>query len=123
MANTVIVHNAAIRRFFRSEEGPVGRWLARKASDVNDSAHNHAPFRDGALIAHLRFAGIFQDAEGMYAVVGTDATSPRQDFPYPVALETGINPWTGEYIGYGPYPFLEPALIDNGFLPVVRRGR
>lgn len=118
----VVFHEAAMRRFFRSEEGPVGRFLARKAGAVTDRAfaHSSGHRRSGDLQSHLRFVGMFENEKGLYAVVGTDAVSPRLDYPYPVALETGIDPWTGEDAGYR-YPFLEPALIEEGFLPIVRR--
>lgn len=118
----VVFHEGAMRHFFRSEEGPVGRYLARKAANVTTRAHEIAPYRDGALDRHLRFVGMFEDERGLYAVVGTDAVSPRGDYPYPVALETGINPWTGEDAGYSQdFSFLEPALLEEGFLPIVRR--
>lgn len=118
----VVFHEAAIRHYFRSEEGPVGRYLARKAVSVEQKARAHAEGhqRSGDLLLHMRFVGMFENDRGLYAVVGTDATSPRQGYPYPVALETGINPWTGEDAGYR-YPFLEPALEEEGFLPIVRR--
>lgn len=117
----VVFHEGAMRRYFRSEEGPVGRYLAQKAININNRAFQHAPYRDGDLQQHLRFVGMFEDAISLYAIVGTDATSPRGDYPYPVALETGIDPWTGEQVPYDRQPFLEPALIEEGFLPIARQ--
>jgi hypothetical protein len=108
----VVIHEAALRHLTRAQDGPTGIYLARKAAGVATRAHQNAAgrpgprIRSGDLQAHLRFAGMFENERGLYALVGTDAM--HRGFAYPRALETGVAP------GGGPlpyrYPFLEPAL-------------
>lgn len=117
---SVTLNEGAIRSFFHDEAGPVGRLIARKAAEVTTHAHNNASahVRSGDLLQHLRFAGIFQDPDALFALVGTDAAHPwrgHEPFNYPIALELGgVTPQGAPYH----YPFLTPALVQTGF----RRG-
>lgn len=106
-----VINESGMRAAFRTEEGMVGRYLARKAAGVTTRAHQNAAgrpgprIRTGDLQAHLRFAGIFENTRGLYALVGTDAV--HRGFAYGRALELGgVTP---QGIPYH-YPFLIPAL-------------
>lgn len=108
----VVIHEQALRRFMHSEEGPVGRHIARKAAEITTYAGNNlsAHTRSGDAIAALRFAGMFDGLESIYALVGTDAK--HDGFNYPLALELGgTTPQGRSY----QYPFLIPAVEQAGF--------
>lgn len=106
-----VINEAGMRAVFRTEEGMVGRYLSRKAAGVTTRAHQNAAgrpgprIRSGDLQSHLRFAGIFENTQGLYALVGSDAT--HDGFSYPRALELGgVTPQGTPYH----YPWLVPAL-------------
>jgi hypothetical protein len=122
---SVVLHQEGLRHLLRDPVGPVGAYIDRKARETEQHAHNNAVgrpgpnMRSGALQAHLRYGGLVTDSDGLVAYIGTDAISPRQDFPYPLAMELGMPSRAGPLPifrsgrtqrPYGPYPFLEPAL-------------
>jgi hypothetical protein len=116
---STILNDSAIDLFFRSEEGPLGRYIARKAAEITTHAHNNLVphVRSGDAIQSLRFAGIFQDPDALFALVGTDAAHAwkgHEPFNYPIALELGGVTPSGA--GYH-YPFLGPAVEASGFVP------
>ena len=109
-----IVNEAGMRAMFRSEAGPTGRYVARKAAEVTTHAHNNVLGRPGprvrskGLVTSVRFFGMFENERGLYALVGSDAKSDdRHQFAYPRALELGgVTPQGKHYR----YPWLIPAL-------------
>jgi hypothetical protein len=124
----VVIHESGIRSLALREDGPVGRYLALKANGVDVRAHQNALGQGGgprprsrALFASIRNAGIFQNPQGLYALIGTDVKSPRQGFPYGLALEKGMPGPAGNLPtfrngrtqGAYRYPFLEPALCSE----------
>lgn len=112
------MHHAGLNQLLNSEEGTLGRYIDRKAEAVYYKAYANASGRPGPnvrldiLRGSLRSTGVGRDEEGLVAFIGTDARSPRQDYPYPVALETGYDPVTGQPLSYH-YPFLMPALEEE----------
>ena len=106
-----VFNEVGMRSFFRTEEGPVGVMLARRAAGVTERAAQNAKgrpgprVRSGDLQAHLRFVGIFENTRGLYALVGSDARHKGVD--YPALLELGgVAPNGKPYR----YPWLVPAL-------------
>ena len=106
-----VINEAGMRYTFRAEEGPTGRYLARKAGEATTNAHNNVRGRPGPrirskdLITSIRFAGLFEDASALYALVGSDAQ--HDGFAYPRALELGgVTPQGHTYR----YPWLMPAV-------------
>lgn len=130
----VVISESGIKNLTRREDGPIGRYLSRKANGVDVRAHQNALGQGGgprprsrALFASIRNAGLFQSPQGLYALIGTDVKSPRQGFPYGLALETGMPGPAGHLRTFSSsrsraldnlggtqapyrYPFLEPAL-------------
>lgn len=109
-----VFNEAGMRYTFRREDGPTGRYVARKAGEVTTQAHHNAAGRPGPRIrsaelqSSIRFAGMFENERGLYAVVGSDAKSnDRHQFGYPVALELGGYTPQGKFYRY---PWLIPAL-------------
>ncbi|GAA3027244.1 hypothetical protein [Streptosporangium longisporum] len=130
----------------RSQDGPVGRNLARDAETVARGMRRRAPVsRDGS---HGRPPGymrskigwsMHRDELGLYADIGTTARTPDGD-PYPLYVEYGTRPhtirpkkpggtlhWVGadgthhfaqevHHPGTRAQPFIRPALDD------LRRG-
>lgn len=109
-----VFNEAGMRYVFRREDGPTGRYVARKAAEVTTHAHHNAAgrpgprIRSGELQSSIRFAGMFENVLGLFALVGSDAKSnDRHQFGYPVALELGgVTPQGKAYR----YPWLIPAL-------------
>jgi hypothetical protein len=117
---SVVMYEAGLTALFSTETGLWGRYLSRHAAGVDAKAHVRATGQGGgpnirsqALYSHLRWTGLFHSVDGLYALIGTDATSPRQGYAYPYALETGFDPVTGQPVPYGPFPFLMPALKEE----------
>lgn len=84
-----------MQTFLRSTFGPVGRDLAARAQAVADDAAENATnniidIRTGDLIRGIR-AQITQDADGLVALVGSDAI--HRDFAYPGYLDRIGFPW------------------------------
>lgn len=119
------MHNEGLRYLLRDPLGPLGRYIDLKARHVDAEAHNNAAgggpgprVRSTALFSSIRYGGLEADHDGLVAYIVSDARSPRQNFPYPLAMELGM-PAAGKLPTfasgktqrpYGPFPFLEPAL-------------
>ena len=101
---TVIVHQAGITELVmipvrRYGEGLADRVVAR--AQVKASGRPGPRIRTGNLVEQTRKESTV--GSGTWEIqVGSEAVSPRQNYPYPGRLETGED---------GPhYPWLEPAL-------------
>lgn len=121
----VVIHNAALKRFLTSREGPVGRHVQKKADQIQAAAAaniaENLDERSGDLAASLK--QIPFDRDGVpHIAVGADAQHgherPSGAFPYARALETGINPLTGASMKfYSDFSYMVPAVIAAGFRP------
>lgn len=94
---TVVVNDVALTRFLRSTNGPVGIDLATRAFSVEEQARHNASgsiigIRSRHLLDGIK-ASIDSSAVGLFAVIGTDALSPRQDFNYPAFHDQNGRPW------------------------------
>lgn len=114
----VVIYDAALNRLLKSSTGPVARIIDGKAERIFQGARAQISqkydSRTGDLEAGLR--KIPRDTDQGYSVaVGSDAT--HRGFPYARALETGINPWTGEpmNIDSSKIGFMVPAVRAAGF--------
>lgn len=119
----VVIHDAVLRRLLRSRQGPVGKIVDKKAKAIEGFArtniHTKLVSRTGDLEAALRRIPI-EDSAGYHVAVGSDAQHgaerPSGEFPYARALETGINPFTGESMGFKEdKSFMVPAVRQAGF--------
>lgn len=84
-----------MQAFLRSPTGPVGRDLqARAAAVVEDATtnatNNIVDIRTGDLVRGIR-AQVGQNADGLYATVGSDAI--HRNFAYPGYLDKHGFPW------------------------------
>jgi len=112
----VVLNERGIKHLF-SGKGAVGRIIDGKARLIHDHAKSNIQTRlvarSGDLEANLRMIKI-DSADGYHVVVGTDAK--HRGFAYARALETGINPETGEEMGFHESKaFMVPAVIQSGF--------
>jgi hypothetical protein len=121
---TVVLNEEGLNFLLRSEIGPVGRHIERIARGVRDRAESEAHAghparpneRSGILFQSINFPGLVRDEESgsVQGQVGTGATSPRQAFNYPLALELGVPaafpPSHLQPTQSYHYPFLRPAL-------------
>lgn len=115
----VVIYDDALKRVLTSRRGPVGNILMQKASVILGHARTNIQTRlvsrTGDLEAALRRVPI-EDSSGFHVAVGTDAH--HRGFPYARALETGINPQTGEPMAFQEdKSFMVPAVIAAGFRP------
>lgn len=90
-----------------SAHGELGQFVIGLGDQVvneaiSNATHRPGPrIRSGELIEHVR-KEVGADEHGLVVDIGSDAVSPRQDYPYPSRLETGED---GLY-----FPWLRPAL-------------
>lgn len=119
--SAVVLNEGAIEKFFHDPASRLGRLIESKAKEIHTVAVQHATanIRSGLMMERLMDtpAGPLQDKDGVYWVVGSDATKPwkgHEPFNYPIALEKGG--YTPQGIFYQ-YPFLDPALRAAGFRP------
>jgi len=123
---SVVMNEEGLNFLFRHELGPVARHLDERGRRLEQRAKGyaisgggvHPNRRSGLLHDSTRFPGLIRDEEtgSFRAVVLCDAESPRQKFPYPLALEIGMPaafPLPRGQRPYGPYAFLRPALEDE----------
>ena len=117
----VVINDRALKRLLTSRSGPVGRIIDKKADLIETNARSNIQStlqrRTGDLIEGLTKIPK-EDATGYHVVVGTKAIhSHGQSGPYPYAraLETGINPLTGEPTVHRQFPFMVPAVTQSGF--------
>jgi hypothetical protein len=122
---SVVLNEEGLNFLFRHELGPVARHLDERGRSLDRRAHDHASGRPGPnmrstfLYHSIRYPGLIRDEEtgSFKAIVLSDAKSPRQGFPYPLAMELGMPmsgfPLPGNQRPYGPYPFLKPALEEE----------
>jgi HK97 gp10 family phage protein len=85
----------AVERLFRSESGPVGIALARKAIQVERGAKRLCPVDTGRLRSSITH-GLAHDVIGLYAEVGSNVE-------YAIYVELGTRRAHAQ-------PFLRPAL-------------
>lgn len=139
------MHQEGMRHLFRDPIGPVGMYIDAKARHVHSQAVINASgagpgpkVRSTRLVGSIRYPGLEYDSDGLVAFIGTDVFSPRQHFPYPLAMELGMPSRAGPLpahqfsqrtiedaaregelgkLGYGPFPYLRPAL-ESAFLGV-----
>lgn len=103
---TVVVNEAAVNRLLNSTVGPVGIYIAHKASEVQETAQANASgpvigIETGALIGGLR-TQMEGSPEGVRAVVSTDAVAR-----YTTGQRKGqVRPYQGS-------PFSYPAYHDQ----------
>lgn len=119
---SVVMHQEGLRHLLRDPIGPTGLFIDAKAREVNVRAIQNAStvrpaVRSQQLITTIRYSGLEFDRDGLVAYIGTDAFSPRQHFPYPLALELGVpNAFPAPRNQPGQsyrYPWLRPALEDT----------
>ena len=91
----VLLDPQAIDELLKSEEGPVGRWLAATAQSVTNEAKRMAPVDTGRLRASITWQ-LLRDGDGLFARVGTDVE-------YAYYVHEGTRRMAGR-------PFLEDAL-------------
>ena len=92
---SVILNGPALAFLLESENGPVGRDLRRRAEQVTALAEQNASgpiigIESGDLHSGIRFE-IKQDAEGLFATIGTDAR--HGGFAYPTFWDSSGRPW------------------------------
>lgn len=116
MTELAVLHfnESEMHFLLESQHGPVGVLMGELGEIVVGLAKQYTRgagggphIRSGELNASIHH-DVFEDSEGLHVNIGTDITSPRQAFEYPLALELGgVN-------GNTPYryPFLRPALED-----------
>ena len=114
------IHEAAVNRFFRSPNGPMGRYVALRGEQIFAFAFDNAAphFRSGDMTAEFERTAVHSDGESVEMRVGTDARHPwegHEAFNYPIALELGGVTPQGNYYRY---PFLGPAAEAAGFRKV-----
>lgn len=116
----VVLNNAGINHLLHSPTGPVAGIINRKAELIFQHAganlRSKTSSRTGDLEASLRKIPR-ADPGGYHVVVGADAT--HRGFPYARALETGINPFTGEPMNFTEFSpgYMVPAVRQAGFRP------
>lgn len=114
----VVIHEAAMKRFLQTREGPVGRFVQKKAGEIHSGAianiEANLDERTGDLLTSLRQIPFDRD-DVPHIAVGADAVHRR--YPYARALETGINPWDGSAASHGKHAYMVPAVIAAGFIP------
>lgn len=113
----VEIYDSGIRHLFASPTGSVAKIVREKASAIERNARTNMQTkldsRSGDLEAALRQIPI-PDPDGYRVVVGSDAT--HRGFPYARALETGVNPLTGEPMNFHKgTSFMVPAVEQAGF--------
>ena len=119
----VVLYEAGLNRLLRSPNGPVARHIDKKAAQIKQQAFGNIStrtrFRTGDLLGSLKSIP-FEGPDGHHVAVGADAHHTHGQsgaFPYARALETGINPLTGERMHYrrGPFAYMVPAVLQSGF--------
>ncbi len=96
MADTVVrMDSAAIAHLFTTEQGPVGKELARRAVKVDNAAKRLCPVDTGRLRASITWA-LAHDNKGLLAIIGSNVH-------YAIHQEFGTRYQSGT-------PFLRPAL-------------
>lgn len=116
----VFIREAGVRKFFSDPHGPVATIINKHAEEIYQQARVNIMVtldpRTGDLEASLRKIP-FIGADGFYHVaVGADAQ--HRGFPYARALETGINPFTGEPMNFHESKaYMVPAVKAVGFSP------
>lgn len=113
----VEIYDTALKRLLASRQGPVGRIVEQKAEAIFQAAQTNiaATFepRTGDLQASLKKVPI-EDEDGFHMAVGADAQ--HRGFPYARALETGVNPLTGEDMVFKEdKAYMVPAVVAAGF--------
>jgi hypothetical protein len=102
--------------------GPVARIINERADRIYRAAGSNIAQkmqeRTGDLAGSLKTIPI-HDPSGYRVVVGADAQHSHGKsgpFPYARALETGINPLTGEPMHFRhDFSFMVPAVRSSGF--------
>lgn len=121
----VVLNESGLNRLLLSPQGPVGRFVQRKATQIHSHAFTNInekiDKRTGDLLGSLRMIA-FDDQFGHHVAVGADAIHSHGKsgpFPYAKALETGHDPLTGQSMGYrfGPttFSYMIPAVEQSGF--------
>ena len=100
---SVKLNPPALRFFLDSEAGPVGQDLHKRAETVTALATQNAEgqiigIESGALHSGIRFE-IREDADGLLAIVGTDAE--KNGFSYPAYWDRNGRPWLTEALRDG----------------------
>lgn len=98
-AGSIRFFAGALEQLFESEEGPVGKELARRAIKVENSAKRLCPVDTGRLRSSITHS-IERDSEGLVAFVGTDVN-------YALYVELGTRHTRAQ-------PFLRPATRSAG---------
>ena len=99
MARAPFNLNASVTHAFL--EGPVIRAdLERRANNVAAQARTNASgnmlqIRSKRLLDGIRYT-IDRDSYGLYAIIGTNAVNPRDDFEYPAWLDRTYEPWLSQ---------------------------
>lgn len=112
-ATAVTMNESALKALLRTPEGPVGRYIERKAISVlqlalvNASDRPGPRIRTGDLLRNTRYVGIRIDGGEMNAVVASSAV--HRGFNYPQAQELGGFTPSGAFYQY---PFLNPAMAS-----------
>lgn len=92
---TVVLNEAAIQRLLQSPHGPVGDDLIRRAQNVTALATTNAEgavigIDTGDLHSGIQYQ-LLQDADGLEAVIKTDAQ--HRGFFYPAFHDQNGRPW------------------------------
>lgn len=95
MATVIRFDHAALHRLFNSEQGVVGRDLARRAVKVDAAAKRLCPVDTGRLRSSITWQ-LAVDSKGLHAIVGSNVT-------YAPYVELGTR-------SHSPQPYLRPAL-------------
>jgi hypothetical protein len=102
-----------LHHLLEDPNGEVGQDLERRAQnvtrrvDVLTSGRPGPEIVTGDLNSSIHYV-IVSDQNGLRAQIGTD--QEHDGYQYPLGLETGIRPDTGEPTPH--YPFLEPSLVE-----------
>lgn len=92
---SVVANDAVLDSFLRSSFGPVGRDLAARAERVSSLASQNASGEiigvdTGDLLGGINVQ-VEQDAQGLFATVGTPAR--HRGFAYPTWQDQNGRPW------------------------------
>lgn len=97
MTDRVILNQAAINQLLKTEGGPVGKDLLRRAVNVETAAKRYCPVDTGRLRASIEHdLGI--DSKGLFARIGSNVE-------YAIFVEAGTRYQHGQ-------PYLRPALRE-----------
>lgn len=103
---TFVLDRAALDKLLTSEQGPVGKELARRGVMVDRAAKQGAPVDTGRLRASITWR-LGKDSRGLLAIIGTNVE-------YAAHVEFGHKVRGSKTKTVAARPFLRQALMSKG---------